>query len=101
MSLPDEKRAQRRIIRIDMDAFYASVEQRDDLSLRGRLVAVGSSRERGRGGSGELRSASGYRCNSAAHLSCRPSAEARVVWSGRTHIERSSATITVIAPALV
>lgn len=71
----------RKVVHIDMDAFYASVEQRDRPELRGRPIAVGHAEGRG------VVATASYEARRFGVKSAMPSARAKELCPGLIFVE--------------
>ena len=84
----------RKIVHVDMDAFYASVEQRDNPALRGRPIAVGHAEGRG------VVATASYEARQYGVRSAMPSAKAKELCPHLIFVEGRMAHYKTVSKAI-
>lgn len=84
----------RKIVHVDMDAFYASVEQRDNPALRGRPIAVGHAEGRG------VVATASYEARQYGVRSAMPSAKAKELCPHLIFVEGRMAHYKAVSKAI-
>lgn len=84
----------RKIVHVDMDAFYASVEQRDNPALRGRPIAVGHAEGRG------VIATASYEARQYGVRSAMPSAKAKELCPHLIFVEGRMAHYKAVSKAI-